>query len=67
MWYSADMTSKEKQELELLIEHKIEEYLGDPDTGLELRPEFVAQLRKRMKSKQKLTPMSAVAKKYGLR
>jgi len=61
------MTLKERKDLELLIEHKIEEYLGDPDVGRQLRPEFVAELKKRMKRKQKLTPMSAVAKRYGLR
>jgi len=67
MWYSVDMTLKERQDLEFLIEQKIEEYLGDPDAGLKLRPEFVAELRRRMKKKQKFTPMSVVAKKYGLR
>lgn len=61
------MTSKERQELEMLIEQKIDEYLGDPDIGLQLRPEFVAELRKRMKKNRKYTPMSAVAKQYGLR
>ena len=60
------MTLKERQELEMLIEHKIEEYLGDPDSGLQLRPEFVAELRERMAKKQKLTPIEAVAEKYGI-
>lgn len=61
------MTSKERQELELLIEHKIEEYLGDPDEGLQLRPEFLARLRANMRKKQRLVPHEEVLKKYGLR
>ncbi len=60
------MTLKERQALELLIEHKIEGYLGDPDEGLKLRPAFLAELRRRMKKKQTYTPMSIVAKKYEL-
>ena len=62
------MTTKEReQKLEALVEQKILEVLGDPDSGLELKKSFVAELQKRMKKKQKFIPMSAVAKKYGLR
>ena len=50
-----------------LIEQKILEFLGDPDSTLELRPSFVRELRKRMTKKQKFTSLSVVAKKYGLR
>lgn len=32
--------------IEELVEQKLEEYLGDPDKGLELRPEFVRKLKK---------------------
>ena len=65
--YSTDvMATKDRADLEMLIEQKIEEYLGDPDEGLKPRPGFLAELRRRMKKKQKYTPMSAVAKKYGL-
>ena len=62
------MTTKElDKKLEFLIEQKIIELYGDPDAGLELKESFVAELRKRMKKKQKLTPHAAVLKKYGLR
>ncbi len=67
MWYSINMTSKERQDLEFLIEQKIEEYLGDPDAGLKLRPEFLARLRRNMRKKQRLIPHDQVLKKYGLR
>ena len=61
------MTTTERKELEHLIEHKILEFSGDLDSGLELKKDFVAELRKRMKKKQKLVSMSVVAKKYGIR
>ncbi len=35
-------------ELELLIERKILEILGDPESGLQLREEFRQELRKRL-------------------
>ena len=36
-----------EEEVELLIERKILETLGDPDAGVELRPEFKEKLRER--------------------
>jgi len=36
------------EELEYLIEQKILELLGDPDSGLELRGEFKKELKKRL-------------------
>ena len=35
------------EDLELLIEQKVLEILGDPDSGLELKEEFKTQLRER--------------------
>ena len=62
------MTTAEKnKKLGNLIEQKILEFFGDPDAGLELKPSFLRKLRKNMKNHQKLTPLSVVAKKYGLR
>jgi ethanolamine ammonia-lyase small subunit len=66
MWYSIGMTSKERKDLEFLIEQKIEEYLGDPDVGRQLRPEFVAELKRRMKKKQKTISHTEVLKRYDL-
>ena len=59
------MTTKDRQNIENIVEQKILEFFGDSDSGLELKESFVAELRRRMKKKQKLTAMSAVAKKYG--
>lgn len=36
-------------ELELLIEQKILEFFGDPDSGLELKQEFKDELKRRLK------------------
>jgi len=36
-------------ELEFLIEQKILEFFGDPDSGLELKPEFKEELERRLK------------------
>ena len=55
------------KKIENIVEQKILEFLGDPDSGLELKKSFVLELKKRMSKKQKYTPMSVVAKKYGLR
>jgi len=59
-------TQQEKQ-IEAIVERKLLEFLGDPDEGLTLRPSFVAELKKRLKSKQKNIPHSEVLKRYGLR
>ena len=37
-------------ELEYLIEQKILELLGDPDSGLELREEFKEELKRRLEN-----------------
>ena len=37
-------------DLEHLIEQKVLELLGDPDAGLELKPEFKEELNRRLKS-----------------
>ena len=61
------MTTAEKdRKLNNLIEQKILEFFGDPDAGLELKPSFVRELKKRMAKKQKLTPLSVVMKRYGV-
>lgn len=42
-----EMTAGELQEMiELVIEQKLRELLGDPDEGLELRDEIAVRLRK---------------------
>jgi len=37
-------------DLDNLIEQKVLEFLGDPDSGLELRSEFKQELKKRLKN-----------------
>jgi hypothetical protein len=50
-----------------IVEQKLLEFFGDPDEGLEVRKSLVTRLRKQMKEKnRKLTPLSEVAKMYGL-
>ena len=62
------MTTKERdRKLGTLVEQKILEFLGDPDSGLELKRGFLATLRKRMSKNQKFTSHRAVLKKYGFR
>ena len=53
------------EELEYLIEQKILEILGDPDSGLELRDEFKQELRERLKSPSKRISQGEVAKRFG--
>ena len=53
------------EELEYLIEQKILEILGDPDSGLELRDEFKQELRERLKSPSKRISQGGVAKRVG--
>ncbi len=43
----ADLTLEQfRTFIEEIVEQHLEEYLGDPDEGLELRPEFVRKLKK---------------------
>ncbi len=52
-------------ELGQLIEQKILEILGDPDSELELRPEFKKKLELRLKKNSKRTPHKEVIKRFG--
>lgn len=60
------MTAKQHKNLEYLVENKILEFFGDPDNGLALKRGIHNMLNKRMQKTQKLTPNSAVLKKYGV-
>ena len=51
--------------LEHLIEQKILEILGDPDSGLELTDEFKKKLRERLEKPAKRVPHEEVLKKFG--
>jgi hypothetical protein len=52
-------------ELEYLIEQKILEVLGDPDSGLELKEEFKGELKERLENPSKRTPHEEVLKSFG--
>jgi hypothetical protein len=50
-------------DLEYLIEQKVLEILGDPDSGLELRDEFKEELRNRLKNSSKRTSHEEVLRR----
>ena len=52
-------------ELEYLIEQKILEVLGDPDSGLELREGFKQELRRRLENPLSRIPHDEVVKRIG--
>ena len=52
-------------ELEELIEQKLLEMLGDPDSGLKLRPEFKKKLKIRLKKASKRISHQEVMKRFG--
>lgn len=47
-------------ELEYLIEQKILEVLGDPDSGLELKEEFKQELKRRLENPSRTIPHDEV-------
>lgn len=51
-------------DLEQLIEHKMLEILGDPDSGLPLKEEFKTKLRQRLKKSSKRIPHREVLKRF---
>lgn len=57
------------EQLKILIDEavqdKVEEILGDPDQGLELREEVIQRLKAQRKAKKPKIPMEEIAKKHG--
>ena len=53
------------EDLEHLIEQKIIEILGDPDTSLDVREEFKNELKDRLARRLKRTPHQEVMKRFG--
>jgi hypothetical protein len=51
--------------LENLIEQKILDVFGDPDSGLELREDFKEKLKKRLASNSKRISNKEVMEKFG--
>ena len=52
-------------ELEYLIEQKILEVLGDPDSGLELKEEFKQELKRRLENPSRTIPHDEVVSRIG--
>lgn len=59
-----------KEELKILIREAVEEalfeLLGDPDQGLELRPEIEERLRRSLEHLEQGIPAEEAAKRLGL-
>jgi hypothetical protein len=51
-------------ELEQFIEQKLLEILGDPDSGLQLKPDFKKKLEIRLKKESKRIPHQEVMKRF---
>lgn len=53
------------EDLEQLIEHKLLEVLGDPDSGLQIKEEFKTKLEQRFKRPSKRISHREVLKRFG--
>jgi ABC-type antimicrobial peptide transport system ATPase subunit len=53
------------EELELLIEQKVSEIIGDPDSGLELSEDFRKQLKQRLETPSGKITQEEVERKFG--
>ncbi len=47
------------------VDQRLEEILGDPDEGLEVREEVIAELKSQRKHRKKLIPGEEIMKQYG--
>lgn len=52
------------EDIENLIENKVLEMLGDPDSGLQLKKEFRAKLEQRLKKPSKRISHQEVMKRF---
>ena len=52
--------------IEDAIEERLQEYLGDPDEGLEIREEIIQRLKAHKESRKPRIPMEQVAKNHGI-
>jgi hypothetical protein len=51
-------------DIEQIVEHKLLEIIGDPDSGLQLKKEFKLELQKRLKKSSRRTPHQEVLKRF---
>jgi hypothetical protein len=61
----AGVNAMTMDELEQLIEQKLLEFLGDPDSGLQLQPEFKNKLELRLKKVSPRVSHEEVMKRFG--
>jgi ethanolamine ammonia-lyase small subunit len=52
--------------IEETVEERFQEYLGDPDEGLEIREEIIQRLKAHKESRKPRIPMEQLAKKHGI-
>ena len=53
--------------IEETVEERFQEYLGDPDEGLEIREEIIQKLKAHKESRKPRIPMELVAEKSGIK
>jgi len=53
------------EDLEFLIEQKVLEILGDPDSDLELKPEFKQELGRRLRAPSRRISHEDIVRKFG--
>jgi hypothetical protein len=54
-----------KTDIEQLIEQKLLELIGDPDSGLQLQKSFVKKIKERLKNNSEQISHKTIAKRYG--
>lgn len=52
------------EDIEQIVEHKLLEIIGDPDSGLHLKKEFKTKLEQRLKKPSKRIPHEEVMKRF---
>jgi hypothetical protein len=66
----SDLTVEQLTDLiRFAVDQALEDYFGDPDEGLELRPEVIERLKesqKRLRRGEKGIPLEEVAKQMGI-
>jgi hypothetical protein len=53
------------EDLEFLIEQKVLEIVGDPDSGLELETEFKQELGRRLRASSRRISHEEIVRKFG--
>ncbi|OIO51438.1 MAG: hypothetical protein AUJ45_00620 [Parcubacteria group bacterium CG1_02_50_68] len=54
------------KKIDFIVERKLNELLGDPDSFLSLNKQFLRRLKNRLNTTSKLISHAKIVKKYGL-